>query len=442
MALVFALMGILILSMLAAALLVVTNADALASFNYKNQIQASYTALAGVHRTVDWFRGTYSPWLNPTTGGTPDAATDPPVTASEYGGTPNAPTYTGAGGAIVLGDSANFPTVASNTISSNFNTMRNSLNTISLGDATGDFTIRDVTLLSHDRYKAFDGVTDRIVERWRLRVQGRVRNAVGTELAVVEETAVLQMGPLPIFGNALHGQCSLEMNGALITDSFDSSNGLYGGSNLFTGEDAGASVASNSFTGSSGSSGVINGNLYYGAVPDAAGGCTSSGESADDSIVQGDVEEYPPAPYPPITPTFTTNTMNKDCAMSSSFEVGADLFRYTPNTSSSNNISTCGLTGTQVLELSVPVVDESGGAVASNNFFVEGIGIGSTNNSVKVVKGTTGDLCSGSDPVSARCVITNLYVSTFLNLGGGGLLSAAGGNCDPTRFTIYPGFPL
>ena len=262
MALVFALMGILILSMLAAALLVVTNADALASFNYKNQIQASYTALAGVHRTVDWFRGTYSPWLNPTTGGTPDAATDPPVTASEYGGTPNAPTYTGAGGAIVLGDSANFPTVASNTISSNFNTMRNSLNTISLGDATGDFAIRDVTLLSHDRYKAFDGVTDRIVERWRLRVQGRVRNAVGTELAVVEETAVLQMGPLPIFGNALHGQCSLEMNGALITDSFDSSNGLYGGSNLFTGEDAGASVASNSFTGSSGSSGVINGNLY------------------------------------------------------------------------------------------------------------------------------------------------------------------------------------
>ena len=294
MALVFALMGILILSMLAAALLVVTNADALASFNYKNQIQASYAALAGVHRTVDWFRGTYSPWLNPTTGGTPDAATDPPVTASEYGGTPNAPTF--SSNPVVLGDSANFPTVASNTISSNFNTMRNSLNTISLGDATGDFTIRDVTLLSHDRYKAFDGVTDRIVERWRLRVQGRVRNAVGTELAVVEETAVLQMGPLPIFGNALHGQCSLEMNGALITDSFDSSNGLYGGSNLFTGEDARASVASNSFTGSSGSSGVINGDLYYGAVPDAAGGCTSSGESADDSIVQGDVEEYPPAP--------------------------------------------------------------------------------------------------------------------------------------------------
>ena len=50
MALVFALMGILILSMLAAALLVVTNADALTSFNYKNQIQASYAALAGVHR--------------------------------------------------------------------------------------------------------------------------------------------------------------------------------------------------------------------------------------------------------------------------------------------------------------------------------------------------------------------------------------------------------
>ena len=287
MALVFALMGILILSLLAAALLVVTNADALASFNYKNQIQASYTALAGVHRTVDWFRVTYSPWLNSVTG-SPLAATNPPVLASTYGGTSNAPTL--SSNPVVLGDSANFPTVSSNTIANSFSSMRSTLNTIALENTTGDFTIKDATLLSHDRYKAFDGVTDRIVERWRLCVQGRIRDGAGRELAVVEETAVLQTAPLPIFGNALQGQCSLQMNGELTTDAFNSSNGSYGGSNLFTGPDAGASVASNSFTGASGTDAVINGDLYYGAVNDPAAtpACTTTpGESVADSIVQG-----------------------------------------------------------------------------------------------------------------------------------------------------------
>ena len=254
---------------------------------------------------------------------------------------------------------------------------------------------------------------------------------------MVEETAVLQTAPLPIFGNALQGQCSLTMVGSLTVDAYDSTNGSYGGSNLFTGPDAGASVASNSFTGSSGSSGVINGDVYYGAVPDTAGGCSSSGESVTDSIVQGDVEEYPAMLYPPIVPTFTTGSMGKDCAKTSAFEVSSNLYRYTPNGSSSNNIATCGMTGSEVLELSVPVVDESGGPAAPNMFFVEGISVGSKGSVVNVTKGTTSVLCSNADLVTARCAPTYLYVSTLLNLGGGGLLSASGGNCDPTRFAIY-----
>ena len=436
MALIFALLGILLLSMLAAALLVVTRADALATFNYKNQIQGSYVAMAGVHRTVDWFRVTYSPWLNPTTGGTPDAATNPPVLPTTYAGSPNAPTL--SSNPVVLGDSANFPTVSSNAIANSFSSMRGTLNTISLGNTTGDFTIKDVTLLSHDRFKAFDGITDRIVERWQLRVQGRIRDGAGRSLAVVEETAVFQTAPLPIFGNALQGQCSLTMVGSLTVDSFDSSNGSYGGSNLFTGPDAGASVASNSFSGNSGSSGVINGNVYYGATPDATAGCTSSGESVTDSIVQGDIEEYPPMPFPPIVPTFTTATSKKgDCYSKGPFEVAANLFRYTPNTSSSNNLSSCGLTGSEKLELSVPVVDESGGPTAPNTFFVQGIGVGSKGSEVRITKGTTSVQCLSADPANARCPTTFLYVSDALDLGGGGLLSASGGNGDPTRFAIY-----
>jgi hypothetical protein len=103
-------------------------------------------------------------------------------------------------------------------------------------------------------------------------------------------------------------------------------------------------------------------------------------------------------------------------------------------------MSTCGLTGNQELLLTVPVVDESGGPVAPNTFFVEGISVGSANNVVRVTKsgsGEPGTLCSSADPNTARCPRTSLYVSTLLNLGGGGLLSASGGNCDPTRFAVY-----
>ena len=441
-ALIFALLGILLLSMLAAALLVVTRSDTLASFNYKNQIQGSYVALAGVHRTVDWFRVTYSPWLNPVAG-SPLAATDPPVLLATYGGSPNAPTL--SSNPVVLGDSANFPTVSSNTISSDFNTMRTTLETINLGNTIGDFTIKDATLLSHDRYKAFDGVTDRIVERWRLRVQGRIRDGAGQALAVVEETAVFQTGPLPIYGNALHGQCTLTLGGDLNTDSYDSTNGNYGaGGNVFTGPDAGASIASNSFIGSKGAAGVINGDVYYGAEedPNASPPCgVTAGETVDDGTVQGDVEEYPPAPYPDITPTFTTASMNKDCFGSTSFEVSmTNIYRYSPNGTSSDNIATCSLSGSDILELSVPVVDESGGPVPPNTFFVEGLNVGTASNVVKVSKTGTGNpetLCSGADPDTARCVRTNLYVSTLLNLSGAGLLSSSPGNCDPTRFAIF-----
>ncbi|MGH7461887.1 MAG: PilX N-terminal domain-containing pilus assembly protein, partial [Longimicrobiales bacterium] len=66
-ALVFALLGILILSMLAAALMFVTSTEASASFNYKNQTQAHYAAMAGVQRTSNWFKEIYGPWMNPQT---------------------------------------------------------------------------------------------------------------------------------------------------------------------------------------------------------------------------------------------------------------------------------------------------------------------------------------------------------------------------------------
>src|SRR5262249_24603393 len=108
MALVFALLGILLLSMLAASLMFITSTESMASFHYKNETQASYAALAGVQRATDWFRKDYNVWLNPTTG-TPPRASDPPITPTTYVWNVYPPTYTGSGGAPSLGNVVNFP---------------------------------------------------------------------------------------------------------------------------------------------------------------------------------------------------------------------------------------------------------------------------------------------------------------------------------------------
>ena len=83
-ALVFALLGILMLSLLAAALLSVTQQDTLASFSYTKQTQGSYASMSAVQRSVDWFSTVYGPWLNP-------AGADTPVSPTEYVLSPTAP---------------------------------------------------------------------------------------------------------------------------------------------------------------------------------------------------------------------------------------------------------------------------------------------------------------------------------------------------------------
>ena len=53
MALAFALMGIMVLSMLAASLLYVSNTEAYASLHYKKEVQAVYASTTGVNSALD-----------------------------------------------------------------------------------------------------------------------------------------------------------------------------------------------------------------------------------------------------------------------------------------------------------------------------------------------------------------------------------------------------
>lgn len=431
MALVFALLGILLLSMLAAALMFVTSAEAFGSMHYKSQTQARHAAMAGVQRSIDWFRTVYGPWLNPM-GGTPPAPTTPPVAAGTYAWTPPTPANpTYGGNRVRLGDGLNFPddsvaTGAETTISDGFQTMRTTATTINLGNTNASYEILGATLLSHDRYVAPDGVTPRIVERWLVEVRGRVTSPLGD--TVVVESAIVQPSPIPMFGNALHGMCEIRMVGSIETDSYYSTNGVYDsppGTNILTGPDANSNVASNVVVGSSGGSGVINGDVYYGTGPYPGCG-TTAGENLGGTTVTGDTMTYPPIPFPPVTPTFTTAPGGDQC------NAGSGINIWTPNTPSSNNLGLCRLTGTERLLLRVP---DGNTAVT---FFIRGLDVQTNNNFVQVQHASTGLPCSLNDPIGARCAPVSLYISTTMQLGGGGVISTFPVSaCDPTRFSVF-----
>ncbi|MGH8248378.1 MAG: PilX N-terminal domain-containing pilus assembly protein, partial [Gammaproteobacteria bacterium] len=341
-ALVFALLGILILSMLAAALMFVTSTEASASFNYKNQTQAHYAANAGVQRTVNWFKEVYAPWINPLPFG--PAAVGP----TTYTWTPPAPPRCTTGCSSSTADVTLFWTNADGSTTTNFpdatkvtefDAMRSTNTSMSLGNTTARFDILGARLLSHERFMALDGVNERVVERWEVQVRGILQGTLGR--TTVQETAIISPAPIPIFSNAIHGQCEVRIVGGITTDSYYSTSGPPVTPNLFTGGDAGASVASNSFVNGSGTSGTIHGDLYYGFD---APGCPGT-ESIDDDVVEGDIIQQPGIPFPPIQPPFTTDSPKVDnCNAAKSpylFLPKPPTFRFTPNTASDNMCGGC-----------------------------------------------------------------------------------------------------
>ena len=412
-ALVFALLGIMMLSMLAATLLSVTQQDTLASFSYMKQTQGSYASMSGVQRSVDWFSTVYGPWLNP-------AGADTPVSPTEYVLSPTAPPQYLSGDVFLAGAVTNFPDSAK---VGEFETMRTTINSLDLGTTTVSYTIPQAKLLSHERYMAVDGINERVVERWEVSVIGRASSPLGD--TVVRETAIVAPAPIPIFGNAIRGGCEIQINGDLTTDSYYSSAGpMAPPNNQFTGPDAGASVASNSYVGASGSSGEINGDLIYGE-PDPGPPSCSGTESVTDSIVAGDIYEAPGIPYPPISPTFTTGGAAPDDCPGG----GSSVHAITPNGPATNNYHNCRLTGSESLELRVPV-----GTDTPARFFINGIN--QQAGTVVRVTDSAGNPCPpATDPPATLCAPIQLYVLEVFKLSGGGIVGGVPG--DPTRFTVF-----
>ena len=149
-------------------------------------------------------------------------------------------------------------------------------------------------------------------------------------------------------------------------------------------------------------------------------------------IVEGDIYQAPGIPYPPIEPPFTAKTSGPDdCRNASPFKVSSspNIYAFTSNTANQNNLGDCTLTGSETLQLRVPI-----GTTAPANFFLNKITeMGTANIQVTDL---AGNLCPpATDPPATLCAPVQLYVKDTLNLSGAGIQAGVPG--DPTRFSIF-----
>jgi len=404
-ALIFTLLGMIIMSLLAASLLYISNAEGLSASNYKNQAKAEYAASAGVQQAVDWFYNTYAPWLDSSSGGVALTAGYSYSTGGwSYSGSP-----------VALGSSANFPDSA---ISSSFNAMRSG--TVVMGNTNTTFLVDGARLVFFQTYKDMQGNTV-VAERWNITATGTVPTVLSNK--IVRETATIERFYIPIFKDAIRGKCEVDIGGNISTDSYYSSKGPPSGGNLYTGADAGASIGSNAFLQASGNSGTINGNAYYG---DSAGACSGGSDFNHPEIVQGQILEVPGPAFPPIVPTYgTTNSGNNDCT-------GNPKTILMPNTASTYYHS-CNPSGARDVWICLP------NSTTRQTVFLNSITIGGSQ-TLYLKQDTNNDGCttSSNNCSSANvCAPLSLYANVGLTLGGGGVTNASG--LPPNFSILYSG---
>ncbi len=424
-ALIFSLLGIIVVSLLATGLLFVSNQETFSALNYQKQVQAVYASTMGVQSALDWFRNTYAPYLDNQATGVVDTAV--------YTLTGASPVYSGAG--VTLGGAgANFP---STTIKTSFNTMRAPAAAVAIGNAGENFTLTG-SLLSHTRYKDVTGNNVMIAERWQISVTGTIPNPIGGGYTVAE-VAIIERFFIPIFKDALRGQCNVGVAGNVTTDSFNSQNCksppcAYGGSNLYTGADAGSNVGSNAVLVLTGGSITVNGNAYYGQT---FGTCTGT-DKIPSGDVKGTVTEAPAVPFPPITPTFTTTTGGTTICSAASWNVKSgptkgNYYAINPNTTGTY-YGSCSLSSDNLV-LCLPQ-----GTTAAQPFFMTDLGI-VTNGSIVLMQETkAGSGCNSSSNVcgsaGTSCPPAKVYVSNTFKLSGNGSGSGSLANTDDTLLTV------
>jgi Tfp pilus assembly protein PilX len=218
-ALIFALIFILVLSITAASLMFLSQSETWSSMNYRLMTESRYGAEAGLHAAANYLMNTYPQ---------PGVSVTDPLTA--YNLTVSPVTLLAGGNPIALGPtmngiSANYPIALTLT---NFNTA--SQGSLTAGNNTVSYSV-SAELLSMRQVRECQNLQNLTAQLWKLTSHGDIGVATtAVRNAEVEVSALLESHVVPCYnyaGFATGNGCgSISFNGGGTIDSYNSTPGI------------------------------------------------------------------------------------------------------------------------------------------------------------------------------------------------------------------------
>ncbi len=282
-------LSVLVLTVLAAGIIVNARRDIYSSFNYRIDSQAAYVADAGLQATVNWFKNSYLPNNDPTAY---ILAVSPVKVVAT-----NQPVYFDG-----INNTSSYPDAGTNWTSFQANLRNKALTASTAPPLNGSFSVK--ATLESARPVNVLGSGPTMLERWSIISRSKAGGAIAEAKSVVTRftqgglptSAVVGCGPgLPAsvtIGNFL----SSSLPGIGSTDSYDS------GVAPYTVATAGSqgNVMTNGQLKLDG--GVISGNVSFGPLPSPNGGQTGTGTVSGTSSVLSPAYDCGTIPLPTTPP--------------------------------------------------------------------------------------------------------------------------------------------
>jgi len=245
-------LSVLVLTVLAAGIVVNARRDIYSSFNYRIDSQAAYFADAGLQATLNWFKNSYQPNNDPTA----YILASSPVKVVAT----NQPVYFDG-----INNSSSYPDAGTNWTSFQANLRNKALTTSTAPPLNGSFSVK--ATLASTRQVVVLGKGPTMLERWRIISRSQAGGAIAEAKSVVTR---FTQGGLPTYagvscgtgpGSLTIGDKSSGVIG--LTDSYDSGVAPY---TLATAGSQG-NVATNGQYVQDG--GIVNGSASYASITGA-----------------------------------------------------------------------------------------------------------------------------------------------------------------------------
>lgn len=358
-ALIVALLVLLILSVLAASIMLVAQTETWAATNNRSMLQARYAAEAGAEKALNYLRYTL---------------TITSLSPASFDVTKYPVQYNGKDAVLsaMYGVTTNFP------VATTFGTTLQDASVPGLSQSYYEVTARLLSIQT-----AAMGTT---LQTWEITSQGNVPNIRNAQVQVVMkvERTGTPLLTYAVFGTG-NGCGDLSLSGGALTNSFDSSAGTYAA----TAQASGGNVGSNGNVSLGGASTQVQGNISV--LNPAQGACAAGDDitnSSGPNAFQGTttlsaMQTYPPVPaISPVPPTtnqnYSANTTLPPGNYGNVNMSGGKILTFSPGT---YNLNSLVLSGNSQLQISPPgqvilniegagvsqALDLSGGTIANTS---------------------------------------------------------------------------